>query len=248
VADDSESADFAEATRGLTVEIPVTNSPIQAVVLGSFSPLEKDAAVSFQLISTGGNKLVLGSAEFVIPWTELERRKLSLLPEKDAGVISQAEFEAKQKALDPYEGKNNGFKFTVSPDDLDGIYYDGEYMTMRLYSERDCYFRIVHVNVNGTTQIIYPTTARDSNFIRAGETRRIPDNTRFRMAPPYGEEYILAAAYDRPFKAGGGWKGQISDSAFSRGLVVEPEEETSERAEMNPLATAKFSYTLLPGN
>jgi hypothetical protein len=250
VASDSESAGFAVATRGLTVETPVANSSIQAVVLGSFSPLEKDAEVSFQLVSTGGNRLVLGSADFVISSAELERRNLSLLPEKDTGVISTAEFETKQKALDPYEGKNNGFRFTVSPDDLDGMYYDGEYMTMRLYSERDCYFRIVHVDVNGTAQVIYPTTGRDNNFIRAGETRRIPDNTRFRMGPPYGEEYILAAAYDRPFSAGAGgsWRGQVTDSAFGRGLVVESEEGTSKGAEMSPIATAKFSYTILRGN
>ena len=56
-------------------------------------------------------------------------------------------------------------------------------MTMRIYSAQDCYFRITHVDVHGNTQVIYPTNQRDNNFIRAGETRRIPDNTRFRMTP-----------------------------------------------------------------
>jgi hypothetical protein len=250
VASESESAEFAVATRGLMVETPVLNSSIQAVVVGNFSPVDRDAEVSFQLVSTGGSKVVLGSAGFVIPAEELERRRLSLLPEKDMGVISKAEFEAKQQAVDPYGGKNNRFTFTVSPDDLDGVYYDGDYMSMRLYSEGDCYFRIVHVDVNGTAQVIYPTTGRDNNFIRAGETRRIPDNTRFRMGAPYGEEYILVAAYDRPFSAGAGgsWKGQVSDSAFSRGLVVESVGGTSKGAEMSPIATAKFSYTILRRN
>jgi hypothetical protein len=254
VASDAESADFAVSTRGLTVEAPAprvpaagSNAPaaafIQAVVTGNFSPLDKDAEVSVQLVSTGGNRAVLGAAKFVIPAGELERRRLSLLPEKDNAVISKAEFEAKQKALDPYGGKNNRFAFTVTPDDLDGMYYDGEYMTMRLYSERDCYFRIVHVDVNGTAQVIYPTTARDDNFIRAGETRRIPDNTRYRMGAPFGEEYILAAAYDRPFVPGTGGAGQISDSAIIRGLMVE---EQSAGGHMSPAATAKFSYTILP--
>jgi hypothetical protein len=248
VASDSESAALAVATRGLTVEAPAANSSIQAVVLGSFSPLEKDAEVSFQLVSTGGNKLVLGSAEFVIPGAELERRRLSLLPEKDAGVISKAEFETKQKTLDPYEGKDNGFTFTVSPDDLDGIYYDGEYMSMRIYSERDCYFRVIHVDVNGTAQVIYPTAARDDNFIRAGETRRIPDNTRYRMGAPYGEEFILVSAYDRPFTSDPAAGGQISDSVISRGLYVEPEASADKGARISPMATAKFSYTILRGN
>jgi hypothetical protein len=248
VAGDAESADFAVATRGLTVEAPVSgNVPaagsIQAVVTGNFSPVDRDAEVFFQLVSTGGNRVVLGSAKFVIPAAELERRRLFLLPEKDGAVTGRAEFEEKQKALDPYEGKNNRFAFTVTPDDLDGIYYDGEYMTMRLYSGRDGYFRIVHVDVNGTVQVIYPLAAGDNNFIRAGETRRIPDSTRYRMGAPFGEEYILAAIYDRPFVAGTGGGRPISGAVISRGLFVE---ERSAGGQMSPAATAKFSYTILP--
>ncbi|MDR0668652.1 MAG: DUF4384 domain-containing protein [Treponema sp.] len=249
VASDSESAEFAVATRGLTVETPVRDSPIQAVVMGNFSPVDQDAEVSLQLVSTGENRVVLGSAGFVIPAGELERRKLSLLPEKDTGIISQAEFEAKQQAVDPYAGRNNRFTFTVSPDDLDGIYYEGEYMIMRIYAERDCYFRIVHVDVNGTAQVIYPTDRRDNNFIRAGETRRIPDNTRFRMGAPFGEEYILVAAYDQPFTLGSAAGGdRISDAAIGRGLIVESGAGTDNGSPISPVATAKFSYTILPGH
>lgn len=243
VASDSESADFAVASRGLTVETPEVNTSIQAVVLGNFSPVDKDAKVSLQLVSTGGNKIILGATDFVVSAAELERRKLFLLPEKDTVVISKAEFERKQKAVDPYSGKNNGFIFTVNPDDLDGIYYDDEYMTLRIYSERNCYFRIVHVDVNGMAQVIYPLVSKDNNRIRAGETRRIPDNTRYRMGKPYGEEYILVAAYDKPFVVRSEQGAHISDAVISRGLYVESE---SGQNDMSPLATAKFSYTILP--
>jgi hypothetical protein len=117
--------------------------------------------------------------EFAVSGKELRRRRLSLFPE-----TSRADFEAKQDAVKPYAGGNNRFTFTVSPDDLDGIYYEGEYMSMRLYAERDCWFRIVHIDVNGMARVIYPTAARDNNFIRAGETRNIPDTTRYRMGAP----------------------------------------------------------------
>jgi hypothetical protein len=246
VAGDAESADFAVATRGLTVEVPGAAGSIQAVVTGNFSPVDRDAEVFFELVSTGGNRAVLGSARFVIPAAELERRRLSLLPEKGGVVTSRVDFEEKQKAVTPYGGTNNRFTFTATPDDLDGVYYDGEYMTMRLYSERDGYFRIVHVDVNGTAQVIYPATAGDNNFIRAGETRRIPDNTRYRMGAPYGEEYILAAVYDRPFRPAQTRSEQISGEAVSRGLFVEPAGGADKEAQMSPAATAKFSYTILP--
>jgi hypothetical protein len=243
VATDSESADFAVASRDLTVEAPVANSSIQAVVTGTYSPLDNGAEVSLRLISASGNRAVLASERFVIPSSELERRKLSLLPEKGGAIITQAEFEAKQQAVDSYAGKNNRWAFTVTPDVLDGIYYDDDYMSMRIYSARDCYFRIVHVNVNGIAQVIYPLAAADNNFIRAGETRRIPDNTRYRLHAPFGEEMILVSAYERPFKQGQqSGASPLSEDSITRGLTV----EGTNNAEMSPAVTAKFCYSILP--
>jgi hypothetical protein len=241
VATEGESADFAVSSRGLTVETPVANSSIQAVVTGNYSPLDSGAEVSLRLVSSSGNGVVLAATKFVIPAAELERRRLSLLPIKDKAVISKAEFDTKQQAVVSYSGGNNKWAFTVTPDVLDGIYYDGDLMSMQLYSGRDCYFRIIHIGVNGNTQVIYPASASDNNFIRAGQTRRIPDNTRFRMGPPFGEEIILAAAYDRPFTPGQ-QSGPLSADNISRGLTVESDTNSA----MGPSATAKFSYTILP--
>jgi len=245
VAAESESADFAVASRGMTVETPATNTVIQAVITGNYSPLDSNAEVLLQLISTGAGKMVLASERFIITAPELERRKLSLLPVKGSSVIGKAEFEAKQKAIAPYSGKNNKWAFTVTPDALDGIYRDGGYMSMLVYSGRDCYFRIIHIDVNGNAQIIYPVSADDNNFIRAGQTRRIPDNTRYRMGPPFGEEIILAAAYERPFtlnaKSG---SAPLSADALTRSLSA----ESDGGKPMSPSATARFSYTILPMN
>ena len=248
VATEGESADFAVASRGLTMEAPVAagaaENAIQAVVTGTYSPLDSGAEVSLQLISTGGNKAVLASQRFAIPASELDRRRLSLLPEKDGTIITKAEFEAKQHAVDPYAGKNNRWGFTVTADVLDGIYRDGDYMSMRVYSERDCYFRIIHVDVNGNTQVIYPVSPSDNNFIGAGQTRRIPDNTRYRMEAPFGEEMVLAAAYDRPFRVQAG-ASHLSADSVTQGLAVESDNSAAGSIQ-SPSATAKFSYTVLP--
>ncbi|GHV03155.1 hypothetical protein FACS189485_05550 [Spirochaetia bacterium] len=215
---------------------------VQGIVEGSFSSLGRDAEVSLRLISTARDRAVLGSALFVIPADELGKRNLSMLPPKNNAVISQTEFDAKQSAIAPYNGKDNAFTLRVAPDDLDGVYYDGEYMTMRIYAEENCYIKITHVDVEGNTQVIYPTVAQDNNFIKAGETRQIPDNTRFRMTMPYGEEYILAAAYEKPFTVTAGGAAPVSGSIITRGLLV----EGSGGQTANPVAAAKFSYTILP--
>jgi hypothetical protein len=239
----NEYAVLAVSARGLAVEdgagpsVPL-NTAIQGVVEGSFTPLGEDAEVVLQLVSTGPDRATLGSGKFIIPGAELRRRNLSVLPPKGGAVISKVEFDAKQSILEPYNGKNNAFTLSVSPDDLDGIYYDGEYMTLRLYAARDCYFQITHVDVDGNTQVIYPSSSRDNNFIHAGEMRQIPDNTRFRLRAPFGEEYILVAAYDRPFTPAGSGATPLSDSAVARGMDVLGGDA--------PVATAKFSYTILP--
>lgn len=242
VATESESSDFAVASRGLTKDTPIVDSPVQAVITGSYSPLDNGAEVSLQLLSASGNKAVLASQRFTISAAELDRRKLSLLPEKDGAVITKTEFESKQQAVDPYAGKNNKWDFTVTPNVLDGIYYDGDFMTLRIYSARDCYFRIVQVDVNGNAQIIYPLLTNDNNFIRAGETRRIPDNAYYRMGTPFGEEMILTAAYDRPFKINKQTGSSLSVESVLRTLMVESDNNST----ISPLATAKFSYTVLP--
>jgi hypothetical protein len=58
---------------------------------------------------------------------------------------------------------------------------------------------------------------------------------------PFGEEMILAAAYDRPFTFTSGTDTLSADS-ISRGLAV----ESDNNLQITPLATARFSYTILP--
>ncbi|GAB6391747.1 MAG: hypothetical protein MdMp014T_1120 [Treponematales bacterium] len=143
-----------------------------------------------------------------------------------------------------YAGVGNPFRFTVQTDKATGEYYDGDYMTMRIYSERDAWFKVTHVDVNGSAQVIYPTSSRDNNFIRAGETRQIPDNTRFKMTKPYGEEMILAAAYGTSFIIGRqSPAAPLSSTVVTRGLVVE---NAATQTTMSPAATAKFTYTIKP--
>jgi hypothetical protein len=141
-----------------------------------------------------------------------------------------------------YSGAGNPWRFTVQTD-RGGGYRDGEYMTLHIYSERDAWFKITHIDVNGNAQVIYPVSPRDNNFIRAGETRRIPDNTRFRMTKPYGEEMILAGAYEEPFVIRESASAPLSNGLLVRGIVVERE---GARTDMRPVAAAKFTYRIGP--
>jgi hypothetical protein len=140
-----------------------------------------------------------------------------------------------------YAGFDNPFRFTVQTDRINGIYNDGDYMTMQIYSAQDAYFKVTHIDVNGKAQVIYPASSRDNNFIRAGQTRNIPDNTRFKMTKPYGEETILVAAYNAPFTVSRSASEPLSNNVIVRGLIVEDAET---QTNVQPVATAKFTYSI----
>jgi hypothetical protein len=165
-------------------------------------------------------------------------RRLAALLETPSGGMTGADM-----ANVLYAGLTNPWGFTVQTDRSSGDYRDGDYMTLRVYSERDAYFKITHIDVNGNAQVIYPAAPRDNNFIRAGETRQIPDNTRFRIAPPYGEEMILAGAYERPFALQTNGAAPLSNRLLTRSIVVESEDAGTD---MRPAATAKFTYRIGP--
>jgi TolB-like protein len=153
-------------------------------------------------------------------------------------------YELKQRVMEPYEGKNNRITLTVKAAGSDDVYHDGEFLSLRVYANRDCYLKISHVDKDNMVQVIYPLVEKDTAFIRGGETRIIPDNTRFFLEYPYGVEYILVAAYDRPFTfVPQAPAQQISRAVISRGLKVVTE---GLRTEMEPIATAKYTYTIEP--
>jgi hypothetical protein len=191
-----------------------------------------------------------GEYRLVVHATDIERAVTSI---RSAVVIPDQRFAALLEtpsggasgagmASVLYSGADNPWRFTVQTDRSDGDYHDGDYMTLRVYSERDVYFKITHIDVHGDAQVIYPVSPLDNNFIRAGETRRIPDNTRFRMGKPYGEEMILAGAYEQPFAIRPNSSAPLSNRSLVRGVTV----ERSDATPMRPVATARFTYRIGP--
>jgi hypothetical protein len=165
-------------------------------------------------------------------------RRLAALLEAPSGGMAGAGM-----AQVLYSGAGNPWRFTVQTDRSGGDYRDGDYMTLRIYSERDAYFKVTHIDVNGSAQVIYPVSPGDNNLIKAGETRQIPDNTRFRMTKPYGEETILVGAYERPFTLQTNGAAPLSNRLLTRGIVVERQDTGTE---MRPVAAAKFTYRIGP--
>jgi hypothetical protein len=190
-----------------------------------------------------------GEYRLVVHATDVERavtsiRAAAVVPDRRlAALLEASPGGAAGMAGALYSGAGNSWGFTVETDRSSGVYHEGEYMTLRVYSERDAWFKITHIDVNGIAQVIYPVSPRDNNFIRAGETRRIPDNTRFRMTKPYGEEMILAAAYEKPFVIRANPAAPLSNNTLVRGITVESEDTLTD---MRPASAAKFTCRIEP--
>jgi hypothetical protein len=234
-----------------------TTEAVQALVEGSFIPLDGGAEVTLRLVSTSGDKTILGSSRFAIPAEELERRRLSVYPPEGEGYVTPAEAERLQKIIDRYDGTNNAFKLTVSVDHPTGIYYDQEYLNFTVYAEKDCYIRISQVDIHGRVQIIYPLSAEEPNFIEAGSEWAVPAGIDFQVSLPRGVEYILVAAFEKPFAIEKPQAPQritnvtVSEGFKARALTRRENTQrmaASENADMDSVACAQCSYTILPRN
>jgi hypothetical protein len=232
-----------------------TGGATQAVVEGSFIPLDDGAEVSLRLVSTSADKAVLGSSRFAIPAVELERRRLSVYPPEGEGYVTPAEAERLQKIIERYDGKDNAFGLSITVDHPTGIYYDQEYLSFSIFAEKDCYIRISQVDIHGRVQVIYPLSEEEPNFIEAGSEWTVPAGIDFQVALPRGIEYILVSAFESPFaiekpKAPTRITNTTVSEGFKARALVRRENSqrvaASEEDDMDCAATAQCSYTILP--
>ena len=92
-------------------------------------------------------------------------------------------------------------------------YKHREELKLSVTADRDCYFKIIHIDVDNQIKMIYPTR-NDDNFLRANVSRAVFDNpnSRYIFSGPYGAETLVVVAspvqfpeieleYNEPWKA-----------------------------------------------
>lgn len=124
-----------------------------------------------------------------------------------------------------------------------GIYRNGEKLSIFFYSNRNCYLKIYHIDVNGNTQLIFPNPFHRDNFIREKAIYQIPDERypfTFELGPPFGAEFIKVIASTVQFpdiEEAFSEMGRASEKLVTRGLGVKRSDE--QRTE------ALLSYTII---
>lgn len=81
----------------------------------------------------------------------------------------------------------------------DGIYYEGESITIYFRAERDAYVAIYSIDTQGDVSLLYPLDRFDNGFIRGGEIYSIPgeyNEYQLTVSGPEGIENLQAVASD----------------------------------------------------
>jgi len=73
-------------------------------------------------------------------------------------------------------------------------------LNITVMADSDCYFRIIHIDANNQTTIIYPNSEDTDNRLLAKKQRKIFETLKCYLYAPYGEEKIMVAASLNQFK------------------------------------------------
>ncbi len=131
---------------------------------------------------------------------------------------------------------------------VDPVYFDGELLSLKLRSDRDCYLRIYHIDVTGKIQLLFPNRRMPKDFLAANASLTVPDpstSLKFVMRKPFGIEFLKIIASERPFPTG--WEsvsltaGGGREPGSYRGIVLQGIEDGAE----GTYAEALLSYTVL---
>jgi hypothetical protein len=202
---------YAVSGGRFNVRQPTRGGP-QGRIEGSYLQTGDKITVTLKLISDGG--IGIAAKEFTISTAELNKMHLAWLP---ANVKTQEEVREREELFDPPvppvnnpAAKTDPPAFTIAawPNSASHTYYDGEELSVTVWTDRDCYFKVYHIDVNNEVQLIYPSSVdRESrpngwnNFLRANTQINVPNPSKahFILHDPYGQETILVVASLRQF-------------------------------------------------
>jgi hypothetical protein len=217
--------------------VPVNLKGIQAVLSGTFFDAGEAVRVYLVLLDVGSGTLKAKQEVSIL--REDIPGSISVLPDnyRDAFFVLD-ELSQVQSAA--------GQRFIVkvwTPRGDGGTYRDGEKLVVHFYSNRDCYIRLYHIDVNKKMKLIFPNPYCGTNFLKAGKISKIPDESwpfGFDLTEPYGAEFIKVVASTVPFtdtEEAFSDLGPASRQTVARGLNV------STKAAQT--AEAMLSYTIV---
>jgi len=98
------------------------------------------------------------------------------------------------------EQTNLGINIQAFFDKESRTYYHRDQLNMTLTSDKDCYFKIIHIDADNQMKMIYPNSEDNDNRLLANMRRAIFETAKCYLYEPYGEETIMVVASIEQFK------------------------------------------------
>jgi hypothetical protein len=161
------------------------------IISGTFTP--KADVVDVSLIRS--EKGVKGSpVQFSIPVAEFQHLGISIEPENMNALLER-------------ERLFSGLSLPVEqPVRIQALfnsstmtYLHRDFLDITVMADRDCYFKVILIDVNNQEQVIFPGE-RDDNFLKANTAKKVfGDDSGIMLYGPYGAETILIIASPNQF-------------------------------------------------
>jgi hypothetical protein len=159
----------------------------RAVLAGFFTRRNDRVDVTLELSTPGSNadSRADGSQIFSISTALLEIIGIAIEPENMHRMINLDEMVPA-----PAETIHIAASFNSST----RTFMHGDGLILTISADRDCYFKVIHIDVDNQIKTIYPA-ANDNNFLRANASRTIFNSpNRYVLCGPYGAETLVIVA------------------------------------------------------
>ncbi|MCL2443635.1 MAG: DUF4384 domain-containing protein, partial [Treponema sp.] len=94
---------------------------------------------------------------------------------------------------------NNSINIQVTFNSDSMIFYHRDELKMSVMADRDCYFKVIHIDANNQIKMVYPNSFDKNNYLRANTARNIFETASYMLYEPYGAETIIVVASTEQF-------------------------------------------------
>jgi len=179
----------------------------RGIIKGTFAKRGDTVEVFLYLVSDPDSVSLGSSPPFTFPLAELTQREIFLEPENITVVQEQKQIFAELSAVSespatppaatPPPNQNINIQAFFNSPSM--TYFHRDELQITVMADRDCYFKIIHIDANNQMEMIYPNSFDRNNYLRANAPREIFEMAKCYLYEPYGAEVILIVASSQQF-------------------------------------------------
>jgi len=159
-------------------------------ITGFFTRRNNQVDVTLELINANGD--TEGSQYFSIAVDYLTTNGIAIDPE-NKNIVTE------KPIIDPADA-NQGINIKAFFGSASRTFLHRDELKMTISADRNCFFKVIHIDVNNQMKMIYPNSSDKNNSLRANTPRDIFESAKYMLYGPYGAETIIVLASSEQFK------------------------------------------------